>query len=200
MHRTGCNSRPADSGFQDTIMANNRFTTGSGAYTCRMCHHLTRDTGGDGASVQLCDICYDLCSEDNSLSDTGELSTTAGRIAELLVALDQRNGDGSAAKLFPAVCKAAGYQQPAPAAETNPELHITKIGMISHGIDGSEEFILVERLDDAMTPDQCEEIMLPRYYRACGAPGSYFCTSVMAVQQKYSRSACILTIQHRYDV
>lgn len=35
----------------------NRFTKGSGVYTCRCCSHRTRDTGGDGVGVELCELC-----------------------------------------------------------------------------------------------------------------------------------------------
>lgn len=83
-----------------------RFQKGSGVYTCRMCSHNTRDSGGDGAGVRLCDICYELAGEDNSISDTGELYD-ARSTREMLALLDTRRGNGTAKRLFPRVFETA---------------------------------------------------------------------------------------------
>lgn len=52
----------------------NRFVKGSGVYTCRCCKHNTRDTGGDGSGVGLCDTCYELAGYDNIIQNNEELS------------------------------------------------------------------------------------------------------------------------------
>lgn len=88
---------------------NSRFQRSSGTYKCSCCGHRTRDTGGGGAFVGSCDLCYDLAGEENSVSDTGELSNNPAYIKGELAKLDQRNGEGTAQRLFPTVCKAAGY-------------------------------------------------------------------------------------------
>lgn len=91
---------------------NARFQTGSAVYVCRSCKHNTRDTGGDGSGVQLCDLCYDLAGEENHISDSdGATYESAQNVRGELAALDKRNGAGTAARIFPTVCAAAGYAQ-----------------------------------------------------------------------------------------
>lgn len=51
------------------IRTANRFAKGSGVYTCRCCERRTRDTGGDGSSVGLCDQCYELSGYENAIED-----------------------------------------------------------------------------------------------------------------------------------
>lgn len=46
----------------------NRFTKGSGVYTCDCCGRQTRDTG-DGANNGLCSTCYDLAGYENMIMD-----------------------------------------------------------------------------------------------------------------------------------
>lgn len=74
----------------------NRFKKGSGAYTCRRCKRLTRDTGGDGADVLLCDYCFDLAGEENHVADTGKLYAAPNRILTLIALVASRGGDVSA--------------------------------------------------------------------------------------------------------
>lgn len=86
-----------------------RFQRGSGCYVCRLCGHNTRDTGGDGAGVQSCDLCYELAGEENSISDTGTTYGSKEGVTAELAALDARNGVGTARRCFPEVCDAVGY-------------------------------------------------------------------------------------------
>lgn len=89
---------------------NSFFKRGSGVYKCGCCGHMTRDTGGDGASVGNCDLCFDLAGESNHISDSGgETYESAENVAAMLAALDKRNGAGAAAKAFPDVCKTVNY-------------------------------------------------------------------------------------------
>lgn len=80
------------------------------------------------------------------------------------------------------------------------EIKITKIGKIDNGIDGSDEYVLLTRLDDELTPDQAVDWLHPKVYRECSHPGGYFCRTVLAVQAAYSHNEVICTIQHRYDI
>lgn len=79
-------------------------------YTCRVCKHSTRHTGGDGAGVGLCDLCHDLAGEENHISDNGgKTYDGVENVTAKLSILDIRNGVGTAQKLFPSVCEAVGY-------------------------------------------------------------------------------------------
>lgn len=53
-------------------MATNRFKLGSGAYNCRICSKLTRETGYDESSVELCALCYWTAVVENAESDHGK--------------------------------------------------------------------------------------------------------------------------------
>lgn len=57
--------------------ANNRFRRGSAAFECRHCGRLTRDTTGDNGSVTLCEDCYDGCSQQNGMNDSGDPALAA---------------------------------------------------------------------------------------------------------------------------
>ena len=73
----------------------NRFTKGSGAYTCRICKRLTRDTGGDGTDASLCDYCFDLACEENRVVNTDKFYTTPDRILTVIALVASRGGDVS---------------------------------------------------------------------------------------------------------
>lgn len=82
-----------------------------------------------------------------------------------------------------------------------PDIKMTQIGHISLGIDGSDQYVLVERRDANLSPKQAIEWLLPQVYRETRQEaGGYFCTSVHAVREQYRKNACICTIQHRYDI
>lgn len=80
------------------------------------------------------------------------------------------------------------------------EIKRTHIGAIEKGIDGADEYILLERLDDDLTPDQAVEWLHPQVYRDTNQPGGYFCHTVLATQAPHSTNAVICIVQHRYDV
>lgn len=83
---------------------NSQFKKGSAVYECRVCGHRTRDTGGDGADVRLCSICWDLSGEENSLSDTGAFYGSTAEVTSLMVALNQQCKKGeTAASLYPTI-------------------------------------------------------------------------------------------------
>lgn len=90
-----------------------RFQRGSGAYTCRICKHQTRATGGDGATNGSCDLCWDLAGEENHIMDHGgKTYDSKENVTAMLAALDKRNGAGTARKLFEDVCDAVDYDKP----------------------------------------------------------------------------------------
>ena len=47
------------------------FRRGTPTYTCRICKHVTRETGDGEASVQLCAPCFNLAGLENTVSDCG---------------------------------------------------------------------------------------------------------------------------------
>jgi hypothetical protein len=75
--------------------SNSLFKKGSGVYNCGCCKRATRSTGGDGADVGLCDICYDLAGEENSLSDSGKLYDSPENVMAMIAAVKAKGGDAS---------------------------------------------------------------------------------------------------------
>lgn len=70
-----------------------RFQKGSGVYACRCCGRNTRYTGGDGAGVKLCDECFELAGEENSLSDSGELYGSPENVMAMIAAVKAKGGN-----------------------------------------------------------------------------------------------------------
>ena len=79
-----------------------------------------------------------------------------------------------------------------------PEIRMTPIGTVNQGIDGRDEYVLIVRLDDDLTPNDAREWLLPQVYRESSHPGGYFCTSVTILPRH--ESACVAIIHRRYDV
>lgn len=80
-------------------------------------------------------------------------------------------------------------------------IDVTRIGRIDHGIDGSDEYLLVRDTEEDLTPERAIEWLMPKYYRETRAPaGDYFCNTIRAVQAQYRENTCICTVEHRYDV
>lgn len=80
-------------------------------------------------------------------------------------------------------------------------MKITKIGSVNDGIDGSDEYFLVERLDkEHLTSSDAQEWMLERCYVQSNRPGGYYCHNIRAVQAEHSDTKVICAVQHRYDV
>lgn len=78
-----------------TRRANSLFAKGSGMYECRCCHRKTRHTGGDGAGVQLCDTCYELAGEENSLSDNDAFYESPENVLAMIASVAAKGGDAS---------------------------------------------------------------------------------------------------------
>lgn len=80
----------------------------------------------------------------------------------------------------------------------NPEIRMTLIGNVNQGIDGRDEYVLMVRLDDDLTPEQAREWLLPQVYRESTHPGDYFCTSVTVLPR--SDNCCVAIVHRRFDV
>ncbi|MFD0669742.1 hypothetical protein ACT80S_18630 [Ramlibacter sp. MAHUQ-53] len=89
-----------------TTRTANRFALGSGVFTCRSCDRKTRDTGGDNTDIRLCDECYELSSQENSLSDSRKLYGNPQGVKATMDDLDAKIGAGRARQLFPEVAEA----------------------------------------------------------------------------------------------
>ncbi len=80
-------------------------------------------------------------------------------------------------------------------------MKITPIGTISAGIDGSDQYVLVQRKDkDKLTPEEAHEYLLPLVYRRDSGPGSIYCVEVSAMQVQFSETDVICIVHTRYDV
>ena len=75
-----------------TKLTRSQFQRGSGCYVCRACDHRTRDTGGDGAGVQLCDLCYEEAGIENMISDGAAEASDHERLEEVRKQIAARNG------------------------------------------------------------------------------------------------------------
>ena len=56
---------------ETTPMSNSHFKRGSGCYTCTCCKKLTRSTGASEEYCGLCERCFEMSGDENSVSDGG---------------------------------------------------------------------------------------------------------------------------------
>lgn len=95
-----------------------------------------------------------------------------------------------------ATCEANAHKMPEDA-----EIFAVHIGRVDKRIpNGHDQYVLLTRDDDDMTPAQASQWLLGQYYEEGNGPGTYFCHGVAAVQAENSTNQCICTIHHRYDV
>ena len=77
---------------------------------------------------------------------------------------------------------------------------IESIGRISHGVEGSDEYVRV-RTEDAHTPSQVRDWLLPQVYRdTTQEAGGYFCHRVTIMPRPYLDDEFVAIIHHQYDV
>ena len=76
----------------------------------------------------------------------------------------------------------------------------TPIGTICHGIDGSDEYLLVRDLEQELDVQHLEVRLLQRFYCRSSRPGGYFCTTQRIIPDPVHDYKCIVIVQHRYDV
>jgi len=81
--------------------------------------------------------------------------------------------------------------------ETTPEMELTHIGTIDHGIDGQEIYYLLRRLDDELTPTHAEIYLIPRFRWGDenDHPNLLTCQSIRAMQAPYSKDKCICIVR-----
>lgn len=77
---------------------------------------------------------------------------------------------------------------------------ITRIGTIEHGIDGSDEYLLVRDREQELDEQHLADLLDRRYYRRSSHPGGYFCTTQRIIHDPIHDDRCIVIVQHRYDV
>lgn len=77
---------------------------------------------------------------------------------------------------------------------------IENIGSLSKGIDGSDQYLMMTRMDDDLTPDDAYEIMMRLAWRDCHVPGGYFCKTGEVMQAFDGKNKVICVLHHRYDV
>lgn len=80
------------------------------------------------------------------------------------------------------------------------DVKVQKIGVIQHGVEGSDEYVLM-RFPEPTTPHDAHEWLLPRVYRDTHQEaGGYFCNSVTIMPKPYLDNELVGVIHHRYDV
>ena len=80
------------------------------------------------------------------------------------------------------------------------DIKIETIGTISHGVDGSDQYVLLTRWGDDLTPEDAEDWLLPQVYKDTHQEaGGYFCHRVTTMQGE-SSGKVIAIVHHRYDV
>ena len=77
-------------------------------------------------------------------------------------------------------------------------IQVTKIGNIDHGIDGSDEYLLLSDNEDNLTENQAWEYLHPLVYRDTETPGGYFCHTVKTLQKSDNSVVCIVC--HQYNI
>jgi heme-degrading monooxygenase HmoA len=79
------------------------------------------------------------------------------------------------------------------------DIAIETIGAISQD-NGRDEYVLLTRWADDLTPDDAEDWLLPRVYKDTHQEaGGYYCHRVTTTQGE-SANKVIAIIHHRYDV
>ena len=80
-------------------------------------------------------------------------------------------------------------------------LKIERIGCITKGIDGSDEYLLVWDNEVAHTADSLSQHLTETYYRDTHRPGGYYCHSVSVIEDpSHGGYKHIAVVHHRYDV
>lgn len=77
---------------------------------------------------------------------------------------------------------------------------IRDIGTLDHGIDGSDQYLLVRDLEQEIDRRHVFDTIMPRYYRDCTRPGGYFCKNLRVMADPLFTDQCIVIIEHRYDI
>jgi hypothetical protein len=82
--------------------------------------------------------------------------------------------------------------------ELNADIRIESIGKLdTYG--GSDQYVLLTRLDDDLTAAFAENWLLPQVYSDTNIVGGWFCNSVTAVDLPFGNK-CIVIIHHKQDI
>jgi hypothetical protein len=80
------------------------------------------------------------------------------------------------------------------------EVKTQHIGNIHFGIDGNDEYVLLEFAEDT-TSDAANEWLLQQVYRdTTQEAGGYFCKRVTIMPNPYHANKFVGVIHHQYDV
>ena len=80
------------------------------------------------------------------------------------------------------------------------EVKTQHIGRIHFGIDGNDEYVLLEFAED-MTSNAANEWLLSRVYQdTTQEAGGYFCKQVTIMPNPYHANKFVGVIHHQYDV
>lgn len=75
-----------------------------------------------------------------------------------------------------------------------------RIGVIDIGVEGSDEYLLVNT-DEPTIPAKVKRDLLERFYRdTTQEAGGYYCHNVTVMEYPFSDSKFVAVIHHRYDV
>ena len=83
--------------------------------------------------------------------------------------------------------------------DSQPEYKIQKIGGIDQGIDVTDEYLLITRLDDDIALNDLESYLHKLYYRDGSGPVAYSC-HIVGVVITNNKNQAIATVHYRYDV
>lgn len=79
-------------------------------------------------------------------------------------------------------------------------MKIEKIGVIPLGVEGSDEYLLINT-DEACIPAKVKRDLLERYYKdTTQEAGGYYCHRVTVMEHPYQENEFVGVVHHRYDV
>ena len=77
------------------------------------------------------------------------------------------------------------------------EIRAQTIGTVDNGVDGSEQYILLTCLNDALSENEAHAWLYPKVYRDTDTPGAYFCHIVETIQKRDNEVLCI--VHHQFN-
>jgi len=80
---------------------------------------------------------------------------------------------------------------------TDLEITVTTIGTIDKGCDGSQQYILLQCLNDYLSENDAWAYLHPLVYRDTNDAGAYFCHIVETIQKSDNEVICI--VHHEFN-
>lgn len=156
----------------------NRFTKGTGAYSCSCCGRITRDTGrGDCELVKMCGECYDLAGEENHLSDNGgKFYDSPANVLGMIAAIAAKGGVTGQWDTLKAQAQAAlaAATKPAPRIPYTTDANLANVFQL-HALGGPRAVWFAQYGNgDKPTTPQVEDAVI-EFYTAYNArfPGTF---------------------------